>query len=485
MFKLIAFVFAAFLALAAARPGYLSSYSSHVVQPVVKTHYAAVPVVKHVVTPVVQTAVVATPVVHTVATPVVHAVAAPIVHPVHHSYAAVPIVLVFAALLAVAAARPSHLVSSPVVYTSQVVQPVVRTHYATVPVVRQVVTPVVHTVATPVVQTVHTVGTPVVQPLYHSYSSVPLVCIFAILFAMASARPSYVAAPLVYPHYPVVRPVYTVPIVKSYYTAPIIVLVFAALLAVAAARPSHLVSSPVVYTSQVVQPVVRTHYATVPVVRQVVTPVVHTVATPVVQTVHTVGTPVVQPLYHSYSSNCSKVFCLQGNILKENINSIKMYKLFVLAALIAVAVARPSYLASSPIVYSAPTYVQEPALATVGHVVKSVPTAVSHQSISQVHSSAHYVEPIVAPVVKTTYTAPVIKTYAAPVVHTSYAAAPVLKTYAATAPVLKTYAAAAPLYHSYSAGPVLKSYAPTYGAAYSQCYLFCVSKFGKIIQNEQ
>ena len=74
--------------MAAARPSYVTSYSSHVVQPVVKTHYTAVPVVKHVVTPVVDTAIVATPVVHAVVTPVVHAVA----RPLHHSYGAVPVV---------------------------------------------------------------------------------------------------------------------------------------------------------------------------------------------------------------------------------------------------------------------------------------------------------------------------------------------------------------------------------------------------------
>ena len=83
--------------------------------------------------------------------------------------------MVFAALLAVAVARPGHLYSSPAVFTSQVVQPLVRTHYATVPVVRQIVTPVVRTVATPVVQSVPAVGaSSVVQPLYHSYSPVGL-----------------------------------------------------------------------------------------------------------------------------------------------------------------------------------------------------------------------------------------------------------------------------------------------------------------------
>ncbi|KAH8239776.1 hypothetical protein KR032_007746 [Drosophila birchii] len=125
-----------------------------------------------------------------------------------------------------------------------------------------------------------------------------------------------------------------------------------------------------------------------------------------------------------------------------------MFKLVVLSALLAVAAARPGHLLeSSPLVYAAPatTIVQEPVLAKVGAVVKSVPTAVSHQSQSVVHSSAHVVEDIVAPVVKST---PVVSyAAAAPVVHSTYAAAPVVhSTYAAAAPVVHTsYAAAAPV----------------------------------------
>jgi len=68
----------------------------------------------------------------------------------------------------------------------------------------------------------------------------------------------------------------------------------------------------------------------------------------------------------------------------------KMFKLVVLSALLAVAVARPGHLLeSSPLVYAAPaatTIVQENVLANVGSVVKSVPTSVSHQSQSVVHS---------------------------------------------------------------------------------------------------
>lgn len=90
----------------------------------------------------------------------------------------------------------------------------------------------------------------------------------------------------------------------------------------------------------------------------------------------------------------------------------------VLCAFLAVAAARPGYLsAHGPLLYSAPaTVIHEPAYAKVGAIVKSIPTAVSHQSISQVHSSAHIVQPIVAPVVKTTIAAaPVL--HAAPLVH--------------------------------------------------------------------
>lgn len=92
-------------------------------------------------------------------------------------------------------------------------------------------------------------------------------------------------------------------------------------------------------------------------------------------------------------------------------------QIVLLSTLLAVAVARPGYLSHGPLLYSAPaTVIHEPVLAKVGAVVKSFPTAVSHQSSSIVHSSAVAVEPILAPIVKTTYTAPVL--HAAPIYKT-------------------------------------------------------------------
>ncbi|XP_036337509.1 uncharacterized protein LOC118747566 [Rhagoletis pomonella] len=106
-----------------------------------------------------------------------------------------------------------------------------------------------------------------------------------------------------------------------------------------------------------------------------------------------------------------------------------MLKLVALSTLLAVAVARPGYLSHAPLLYSAPaTVIHEPVLAKVGAIVKSYPTAVSHQSSSVVHSSAIAVEPILAPILKTTYTAPLLhaapiyKSIALPSLHTSHSA---------------------------------------------------------------
>lgn len=81
-----------------------------------------------------------------------------------------------------------------------------------------------------------------------------------------------------------------------------------------------------------------------------------------------------------------------------------MYKLVVLFALVAVAIAKPSYLA--PAVYSTA-------------VVGSVPTTISQQSSSIVHSAA-----LVSPIV---HAAPIVA--AAPAVVSTYGAAPVISSY--------------------------------------------------------
>ncbi|TMW47012.1 hypothetical protein DOY81_007910 [Sarcophaga bullata] len=104
-----------------------------------------------------------------------------------------------------------------------------------------------------------------------------------------------------------------------------------------------------------------------------------------------------------------------------------MFKLVVLLTLFAVCLARPSLIASSSpyLTYSAPVAsvaYQQHGLATVGAVVKTVPTSVSQASHAVVHKSDRVVQDIVAPVVKTTYTAPLTYTsYAAPIA--SYVAA--------------------------------------------------------------
>ncbi|XP_052843806.1 A-kinase anchor protein 14-like [Drosophila gunungcola] len=90
--------------------------------------------------------------------------------------------------------------------------------------------------------------------------------------------------------------------------------------------------------------------------------------------------------------------------------------------------------------------VHEPVLAKVGSVVHSAPSAVSHQSITQVHSKA-VVQPVVAPIVKTTtYSHPAVAVHSVPVVH----AAPVVHH---SVPVVH----AAPVVHSVHAAPVVHS----------------------------
>ncbi|CAH1155449.1 unnamed protein product [Phaedon cochleariae] len=103
--------------------------------------------------------------------------------------------------------------------------------------------------------------------------------------------------------------------------------------------------------------------------------------------------------------------------------SSKMFKLVVLCALAAVAAAKPGHLLA-PTLYSSA-------------VVGSVPTSVSHQSSSVVHSAA-----LVSPVV---HSAPLL--HAAPIVHT----APIVHS-AYTAPLVHGYAAPGLLGHGVFAG---------------------------------
>uniref|UniRef100_A0A182XP95 Uncharacterized protein n=1 Tax=Anopheles quadriannulatus TaxID=34691 RepID=A0A182XP95_ANOQN len=164
-----------------------------------------------------------------------------------------------------------------------------------------------------------------------------------------------------------------------------------------------------------------------------------------------------------------------------------MFRLVVLSALLAVAAAAPGAhlvhsapLAYSTVVAAAPalvaqkeisyqkSIVEEPAVAHVGTVVKTVPTGVTHTSSAVVHDTkvredvyAPAVKKTVVstPVEKTTYVQAAPAVYAAPV-QTVYAAAPVAKTYAYAAPVEKTYAYAAPVAktYTYAAAPAAISY---------------------------
>ncbi|XP_050335887.1 uncharacterized protein LOC126762884 [Bactrocera neohumeralis] len=120
-----------------------------------------------------------------------------------------------------------------------------------------------------------------------------------------------------------------------------------------------------------------------------------------------------------------------------------MFKYITFVALFAIATAAPGFIA-------------QPVVAKVGAVVHTVPSATSHQSITQVHNNAHIVTPVVKAVAPVVHVAPVVKTYSAPVVPVVKPVAPVVpvvKTYSApVVPVIKTYSA--PLVHHV---PVVKS----------------------------
>lgn len=93
----------------------------------------------------------------------------------------------------------------------------------------------------------------------------------------------------------------------------------------------------------------------------------------------------------------------------------------VFFTLLAVCLLHSNLIIASPFVgYSSPVAAvayHQPALATIGAVVKTIPTSVSHASHAVVHKSDHVVHDVVAPVLKSTYTVPV--SYA------TYAAAPI------------------------------------------------------------
>uniref|UniRef100_A0A1B0A6G9 Uncharacterized protein n=1 Tax=Glossina pallidipes TaxID=7398 RepID=A0A1B0A6G9_GLOPL len=83
--------------------------------------------------------------------------------------------------------------------------------------------------------------------------------------------------------------------------------------------------------------------------------------------------------------------------------------------------------------------VHEPVVTNVGTVVHNAPSAVSHQSLTQVHSKS-VVHPVLAPAVKTTY-------------HTS-----VHPVHTVHSPLVQTYSAAvatAPVVHAVHSSPLV------------------------------
>jgi hypothetical protein len=143
----------------------------------------------------------------------------------------------------------------------------------------------------------------------------------------------------------------------------------------------------------------------------------------------------------------------------------------VLSAFIAIASAAPSGLIAAPVAYSAyPAYygahvaqpivkayhglenivVETPTVAHVGSVRTSVPTAVSHQSSTIVHSKADIVEPILAPAItKSIVSTPVTKYIASPVAQAYYQPA-VYASHYASPYAAQYYAAPSPHYTTYS-----------------------------------
>lgn len=128
-----------------------------------------------------------------------------------------------------------------------------------------------------------------------------------------------------------------------------------------------------------------------------------------------------------------------------------MFRLVVLSAFVAVAVAAPGHLHGADVLsYAAPSYhhqysepiitgyektvikpeytvVEQPTVQHVGNIVKSYPSAVSHQSSSVVHSHGHVVEPILAHgVSKTIVSTPIVEKHITPVIQKHIIAEPAI-----------------------------------------------------------
>ncbi|XP_017773265.1 PREDICTED: endochitinase A-like [Nicrophorus vespilloides] len=426
MFKLV--VLSALLAVVAAAPGLYTSplaYSAAVVGSVPTSvshqsssvvHSAALtaplvhsaPVVSAYSAPVVSAY--STPVVSAYSAPIVAAHAAPFVaapavgvHGYHGLHGAVSHCLVhtdntnqyqfnmlkfvvLSALLAVVAAAPG-LYTAPLAYNAAVVGSVptsVSHHSSSVVHSAALTAPVVHTA--PVVSAYS-------APIVSAYSA-PVVSAYSA--PVVAAHTPVVAAPAVGFHGAAVvvmdqfHNVGQVAAAPGFYTAPLAY--NAAVVGSVPTSISHQ-SSSVVHSAALTAPVVSAYSA--PVVSAYSTPVVSAYSAPVVAA-H--AAPIV-------AAPAVGVHGIHGT----------MFKFVVLSALLAVVAAAPG-LYTAPLAYNAA-------------VVGSVPTSVSHQSSSVVHSAA-----LTAPVV---HTAPVVSAYSSPVV--SAYSAPVVSAY--SAPVVAAHSA--------------------------------------------
>ena len=75
---------------------------------------------------------------------------------------------------------------------------------------------------------------------------------------------------------------------------------------------------------------------------------------------------------------------------------------------------------------AAPGLISQPIVAKVGAVVHTVPSATSHQCITQMHNIAHMVTTVPKAVAPMVHVVPVVKTYSAPVVSVVKTVAPVV-----------------------------------------------------------